>query len=112
MDHLDELCGLGARGSAHVEDLVVRLDLEKKGWDHADSLLPADVALLRLLHKERVELLQLLALADKLPWCLRESRQGVEERRQLVARSEKARVEKAMRSLRRVTTHNRSHIQV
>jgi len=58
VDEFQELGGLGARGGAHVKDVVVRLHVQEERRDHANSFLSGNVAGLCFRDQIFVEALQ------------------------------------------------------
>jgi hypothetical protein len=64
VQHLDQLSTLASRGSAQVENGVVRLDIEKKRRNHRNSFLATDVADGRLGDEELLESGEGRELAD------------------------------------------------
>lgn len=59
----EDLDTLTAWRCAHVESRVTRLDVEQERRDHRDGLLPRDVARVRLVHEEVLELLERVNLS-------------------------------------------------
>lgn len=57
VEKFDQLTSLTTRGSAHIQDFVMRLNIEEQRRDHRDSLLTTNVTNLSLLRKEVFEML-------------------------------------------------------